>query len=820
MRKIWNLADELLRCFLNVRRLSLGEKQLAEARRSVNRILMNTIDASRFLAQSQSRISFRRPDESPRNPLERPRRQDQSSTSRQPTGRSYFQRPVGINPYHGVATHLSQFPFASRSNAPPAPLFYSATDEFREEDDEEEHEREVADFYALQRSRRQFVESRLEESSEADDDGSRVSGLETSGDGRDSDERGLGRGGGIKSSWKGGKISGRIRRNTVTMMENLEENHVERLSSEGSSAGKGTMYDVGLESTMKSGIEEFDRDEPPADLAIEIPEDNPPSVQNFRKPPRAADPFSPFVPQETDTDVRDGRPAPPDSEASDVPPTVSFTTMQPPRHDVFWSTLYMITLASLFASFLLVYLHTSTPSLKHPLGDTVYTTMQASFHLLAVDTLVAVIVSLCWLALLRSYVRPLVYLILAAVPTILFSFSLYPLVSSYSGPWQGASIQDRIMRYLSPIPGFVALGWVYGIYQGRHSFGKAIGILEFSCRILAANPALLLLGFGTLGGVVAWTWLWMGMFTRVFLGGHLSSAKNFFIIDFSTWWLGVFFVLVYLWTLAVGSGIQRATTAATVSQWYFHRLAVPAPTSRQVVQAALSHSTNTLFGTICLSTLLGLLIRLPLLVLPHRLIAFAGLCTYTLLPNSMVLLTHPTTLTYAAIHSQPLVPSSRAVSQLSIMNTSNLATAKRFPSGNTVLATSIRPHYLAVLLLHATRLVTSFAFGFGAWVSTSRSLALNHSSSTMRGSLYGYVVGLIAGAIGWAILGAMEGVLTGVVDAVVVCWASEVRNGGVKYCREAGWLLGEEQVGGGEREVERGRWREGGGEREVERGRV
>lgn len=700
-----------------------------------------------------------------------------------------------------MASHLSQFPFASRSNTPSAPLFYSATDQFREEDDEEEHEREVADFYALQRSRRQFVESRLEESSEAEDDGSRGSGLETSGDGRDADERGFGRGGGIKSSWRGGHMSGKVRGKAATVLDEVDEANPERVSSEGSSAGKGPMYDVGLESTLRSRVEEFDRDEPPADLAIEIsPDDDPPSIQQFRKPPRAQDPFSPFVPQEIGGDVGDEgnerRRA--DSEASTVPPTVSLTTTQPPRHDAFWGSLYFITLASLFASFFLVYLHTATPSLKHPLGDTVYTTMHASFHLLAVDTLVAIIVSLCWLALLKSYVRELVYLILVAVPVILFSFTLYPLISSYKGSWHGASLQDQVMRYLSPIPGFVALAWVYGVWQGRHSFGKAIGILEFSSRILAANPALLLLGFGTLGGIVVWTWVWMGMFTRVFLGGHLSSAKNFFIIDLSTWWLGFFFVFMYLWTLAVGSGIQRATTAATVSQWYFHRYAVPAPTSNQVVRAALSHSVTTLFGTICLSTLLGLAIRLPLLILPRRIIALVGLCSYTLLPNSMAILTHPTTLTYSAIHSQPLLTSSRAVSQLGIMNPSNPAAANRHRSGNNVFATSVLPYNIALLLLHATRLITSFAFGFGAWVSTARSLTLHDSTSTstIRGSLYAYIVGLIAGAIGWAILGAMEGVLTGVVDAVVICWSSEVRNGEVRYCREAGWLFGDEHAEG------------------------
>jgi len=759
------------------------------------------IDASRFLAQSQSRISFREPEQSTRNPLERPRLQGQTSP-RHPGGRSYFQRPGPGKPLRGVASHLSQFPFASRSNTPSAPLFYSATDQFREEDDEEEHEREVADFYALQRSRRQFVESRLEESSEAEDDGSRGSGLEASGDGRDADGRGFGRGGGIKSSWRGGNMSGKARGKAATVLDEVDEANLERISSEGSSAGKGPMYDVGLESTMRSRMEEFDRDEPPADLAIENPpDDDPPSVQQFRKPPRAQDPFSPYGPQEPGVEVRDERRRA-GSESSSVPTTVPPTTTQPPRHDAFWGNLYVIMIASLFASFVLVYLHTATPSLKHPLGDTVYTTMHASFHLLAVDTLVAIIVSLCWLALLKSYVRELVYLILVAVPVILFSFSLYPLISSYKGSWHGSSVQDQVMRYLSPIPGFVALAWVYGVWQGRHSFGKAIGILEFSSKILAANPALVLLGFGTLGGIVCWTWLWMGMFTRVFLGGHLSSTKNFFVIDLSTWWLGFFFVFVYLWTLAVGSGIQRSTTAATVSHWYFHRYAVPAVSSNEVVRAALGHSVTTLFGTISLSTLLGLAIRLPLLILPRRIIALVGLCSYTLLPNSMAILTHPTTLTYAAIHSQPLLPSSRAVSQLGIMGSSNPARANRNRSGNTVFSTSVLPYNIALLLLHATRLITSFAFGFGAWVSTARSLTLNDSasSSTMRGSLYAYIVGFIAGAIGWAILGAMEGVLTGVVDAVIICWASEVRNGEVRYCREAGWLFGDEHPEGGERE--------------------
>ncbi|MCJ1363888.1 hypothetical protein MMC16_002997 [Acarospora aff. strigata] len=755
-----------------------------------------TVDASRFLAQSQSRISFRQPEEGHRNGHGR-RRAPVQGSSRFPTSRSYLQRPAIGNPYQTTTSNFSQFPFASRTSAAPAPLFYSATDEFREEDDEEEREREVADFYALQRSRRQFGGSHLQESSEADDDGSRGSGLEESGDGRDTDERGFTIGRGIKSSWRGGKTGGRGKGTDVEAMDEGQEYATER-ESEGSSKGKGRMVDVVLDSTMRSSTEALERDEPPDDLALESPaDDHPPAVQQFRKPPTEHTPrflaTSTFLPRETDHEALLSRPQPPDSEADSVPPTISYPVTEPPRHDSFWGSLYLICLASLFASFFLVYLHTSAPSLKHPLGDTIYTTLHASFHLLAVDTLVAVIVSLLWLAILRSYVRPLVYGILVGVPVMLFAFSLYPMISSYRGPWHGASLQDKAMRWLSFVPGILAVLWTYTVYRGRHSFGKAIGILEFACRILAANPALLMLGAASLVGVVTWTWLWMGMFTRVFLGGHLASSRNLFIIDASTWWLGVFFVLVYLWTLGVGAGIQRATTAATVSQWYFHRLTVPAPTSRQVVQAALGHATTTLFGTICLSTLLSLLIRLPLLILPRRLMGCVGLFTYSVLPTPIVALTNPLALTYGAIHSQPLSTSARGLSQMSFLSANSPTMAlhpRTFSSSN---STPILPYRLAKLLLHATRFVMSLALGFGGWVSTARMLVVEGAG--VKGSLYAYVVGLIAGAIGWGVLGAMEGVIAGVVDACVVCWGSETGTRGAgqaRYCIEAGWLFGDE----------------------------
>ncbi|KAJ8061448.1 hypothetical protein OCU04_009266 [Sclerotinia nivalis] len=744
--------------------------------------------ASRFLAQSQSRFSnFVQQDNEtpPRIPNERYQRS-------QPLRSSRHHRALG-NPYQ--SSHLPNFGFTSRySQAPPdAPLFHSALNEFQEEDEEEERERETADFFALQRSRRVFAPTReLEESEETERDGSDVA-LEDSKDedGKVGDDRKRPRG--IKSSWTGGIRSTRERGRTPETVGEERDDESRRPSSRGSSdKGKGRMVDVGLESTIADS-------EPPSELAYDMGDDNPPAFQKFKSGPKSG-PIR-LTGDSTRGNERDiessQQPGPrfpiPPSEVETVPGTVPITLNEGPKHDMFWGSLFLICLGALFATFFLIFLHTSTPD--GVLGDTVYTTLRSSFHLFAVDTLASIIVSFIWLALLRSFVRPLVFLIVLAVPVILFSFSLYPMVSSMKGSTDRTGVQDRAMRWMSFIPGALALLWLYTIYKGRQSLTKSISILEFASRILAANPGLLALGFATLGAVVLWTWIWLGMFTRVFLGGHLSRSGLSFIIDMTTWWLGVYFVMMYIWTLSVIGGVQRTTTAATVSQWYYHRNVQPGPTSREIVGAAFYHSTNTIFGTICLSTLLALLIRLPLIVFPRRLVTAISIIAYSFVPTPVAALLNPLTLTYAAIHSQPLQTSARGLSQMTFLTPQAPTTTltPRSFSSRSHAATPLLPYRLAKLLLHATRVIMSMALGFGGWVATARQLSISMPEGPgIKGSAYAYVVGLVAGFIGWGVLGSMEGVLSGIVDATVVCWGSEKgMAGGGAYCLEAGYLFGD-----------------------------
>jgi hypothetical protein len=753
-------------------------------------------DASRFLAQSQSRLSAFGQGDNAENPPRQP--SDWNSRPSRNPGRSFLGRGYGGNPYQSGGSRFGQLNFASRiSAAQDAPLFHSTLDEYREDDDEEERDREAADLFALQRSRRVAAASKLAESSETEPDTSRAS-LEHSNDGLAStyNDRGLRRG--IRSSWNGTRSLNVRRSGGQDLLEEDEDLALQRSmtsTSNGDSDGKGKMVDVGLESQILD--DDYD---PPASLTAETPTDgSPPAFQKFN---RGTDRGKYLLRREStqETDLDRFRRESSVADTDIMPATVPLAEGEIFTYDPFFAWSYLILLAALLSTFVLVLLHT-TGNDKGRLGDTIYTTLQSSFHMLAVDTLISIIVSLFWLATLRSYVRLLATLIIVAVPVIMVTFSLYPFISSFQGSSEGNSVQDKLMRWAAVVPAVSAVLWVYLAIKSRHSIKQAIEILEFSSEILADNSALLLVGFGSLALVVVWTWLWLFMFTRIFLGGHFSRKVARFIIDVSSWWLGAWFVLMYLWTVSIISHVQRATTGATVSQWYFHRNAAPAPSSQEIVLAALNHSVTKIFGTICQSTFISLIIRAPLLVLPRRLSDLLQGLSNMWIPTPIAALTNPLTITYSAIHSQSLVTSSRGLSQMDFL-TPHRPTTTLTPqafSNRRGAHSPLLPYRFAKLLLQATRFIMATALGFAGWVITAKQLRIALPDGIgIRGSAYAYVVGIVASFIGFSVMGAMEGTLSGIVDAVVVCYGSERRmasGGGGGFCIKAAELFSERKWG-------------------------
>ncbi|KAI1278622.1 hypothetical protein F5Y07DRAFT_64832 [Xylaria sp. FL0933] len=745
--------------------------------------------ASRFLSQSQSRLSnLGGPPDSTETSGRQP--SDAASRfSRQPARYSYQSR-LG-NPYQSSQSRFGGF--ASRYHtAPDAPLFHSALNEFRDEDDEDDV-REAADFRALQHSRRVFVSSRMEDSSASENDASRAS-LDQSGE-RDSRlYEGRDRPMGIKSSWNGessfkgrqAKRKSREEQPTAGAQTNARQNSD---SDEG-----GKMVDVGLESTVMDNSV-------PEDLLLETPTDSsPPAFQQFKSTKGTFKGPASRAHSNLERDQRLMRQAiaeedeeGEEDEVNEQPRVIP----TPPQlrmygeifvHDQFFAWLYLIAFASLIATFILVLLHTSAPGGK--IGDTIYTTLKSSSYLLAVDTLVSVVVALVWMAALKSFMQQLVFLMLFGVPIVLFSFSLYPMISSFQGPDHGSRLQDVVMRYAAIVPGVCSIIWVWLLYKGRHEIHRAVDMLGFSSRILAANPALVLLGFGTLAFVVGWTWVWLWMFTRIFLGGYFSTRLSAFVIGTATWWLAVFFFLMYVWTLSVLSGVVRATTGGTVSNWYFHRNLQTLASSNDIVKGALGHSTTTVFGTICASTLLSLAVRLPILLLPRRISGIFEFIGWKLAPRPVTVLTNPLAVTYASIHSLPLMESAAQLSRIQFLGTGPTTTLTPSAFSRRNQTASLVPYRMAKLLLHAARFVMSTALGFAAWVMTARQLRVQvPDSPSIKGSAYAYVVGIVASMIGWGVLGAMEGIVSGILDGVLICYASERRLERATYCIEAAKLF-------------------------------
>ncbi|KAI0101829.1 hypothetical protein GGR51DRAFT_550762 [Nemania sp. FL0031] len=733
--------------------------------------------ASRFLSQSQSRLSNLGAPPDSNDPSSRQPSDAPSRFSRQPARFSYQSR-LG-NPYQSSQSRFGGF--ASRYHtAPDAPLFHSALNEFRDDDDEDDH------------SRRVFVSSRMEDSSASENDASRAS-LDQSGerDNRLYEDRD--RPMGIKSSWNGeSSFKGRQAKRKGKELEPTAG--TQKSTRQNSDSDDGKMVDVGLESTVIDNSV-------PEDLLLETPTDSsPPAFQQFKSTKSTPKGVAGRAHSNLERDHRLMRQAiaeEDEDEDENEATEQSRDIPAPPQlrmygeifvHDQFFAWLYLIALASLIATFILVWLHTSTPNKK--IGDTIYTTLKSSSYLLAVDTLVSVVVALVWMAALKSFMQPLVLLILFGVPIVLFSFSLYPMISSFQGPDHGSRLQDVVMRYAAIVPGVLSIVWVWLLVKGRHEVSRAVEMLDFSSRILAANPALVLLGFGALAFVVGWTWVWLWMFTRIFLGGYFSTKLSAFVIGTATWWLAVFFFLMYVWTLSVLSGVVRATTGGTVSNWYFHRNLQTLTSSNDIVKGALGHSTTTVFGTICASTLLSLAVRLPILVLPRRISSIFEVIGWKLAPRPVTVLTNPLAVTYASIHSMPLMESAAQLSRIQFLATGPTTTLTPSAFSQRNQTASLIPYRMAKLLLHAARFVMSTALGFAAWVMTARQLRIQVPDNTsMRGSAYAYVVGIVASMIGWGVLGAMEGILSGILDGVLICYASERRLERATYCIEAAKLF-------------------------------
>ena len=250
-----------------------------------------------------------------------------------------------------------------------------------------------------------------------------------------------------------------------------------------------------------------DDDEPPDDLKV----DNPlPGVSVPFNP----DDFASGPSNHTNRAARSQT-----LEQSQVPPEVQFPTPNMPMYDAVWGKLYLGFVACMFATSLLVWLKTSVPT-SVPLGDTMYTLLKKSAPYLFWETLLAVAISAGWVFVMKRNSTALFYVSIVSVPFVLLGLFLYPLIMSYRSGYGGNTSQDKMMRWTSLIPLVLAGLWINFIYKGRKAINRSLGIIQLACKILADFPPLLLFNCAVVGVFIVATWIWFGMFARVFLRGH------------------------------------------------------------------------------------------------------------------------------------------------------------------------------------------------------------------------------------------------------------------------------------------------------------
>ena len=422
------------------------------------------------------------------------------------------------------------------------------------------------------------------------------------------------------------------------------------------------------------------------------------------------------------------------------------------HHDSTFSALFMLAQAASFSTSIFVYLRTDTPS-STPLADSVYSALTSSAGTILRVAFFAILVSAIWLVAVRTFVKPLFYSTIVAVPIISITFSLYTLVWSYKGSYGGYELQARAMRWSSLMLIIFAGCWIYTASRRRHTLNKAIDIIKLACTIMNDNLLLVGISLASLLAFSFYTLIWIHQFERIFLRGALSGTADTvrWLVRGDSWFLGACLAFLYLWTFGVVSGFQRASTSAVVSHWYFHRHDLPKIEAQVITEAACTHALTTSFGSICGSSLIALLTRIPLLVLPRRVAGFLGLFAYMLFSAPITNLTNPLTLTFATIHSISIFEASRGMTKHQALS----------PTGSQL------PYRTAKMMLGAARATTALALGTIAWIGAAR-------SSSESGSLYAYTVGLIAAMTAWSIVGSVESIVSVVVDAGLVCYSIDL----------------------------------------------
>ncbi|KAA1469288.1 hypothetical protein DENSPDRAFT_864070 [Dentipellis sp. KUC8613] len=369
---------------------------------------------------------------------------------------------------------------------------------------------------------------------------------------------------------------------------------------------------------------------------------------------------------------RDGRTRPLDVFSLPDPRHISRSRRK--YNDSIWTAVWCTGLSlCVFFSILVLFLTRKPPKHQQSLP---YTTFLHTVPMLIILTFVSAIVSYTHIALLRIFVRPVVFATSVFVPATLLISAIWAFVGSFmwdanTEPTWG---ETWGLRLFSLVPLALALLTARRLVHLPRDMHMASALLTQTTDLLAANPFLLALSPSVLLAVLIASIPFLTLIFRLLLIGYFLHPAGGWQWHVKGWanWAIVAAAGIWLWTWGVARGVLRVTTAGVIAAWYFADpdMAPPPPMSTHTIHAALTRAAQPSLGTIALSaliltgvrilTLLTILLRRAPLYLPPtaRPLAYAaGVAAGYLEGAAGTLSAHA--LVYVGITGDPFWPAAR-----------------------------------------------------------------------------------------------------------------------------------------------------------------
>lgn len=442
---------------------------------------------------------------------------------------------------------------------------------------------------------------------------------------------------------------------------------------------------------------------------------------------------------------------PPDQDATAAQPLrhglrqrLSLANVPASRIQLVVTAVYLAAMAFSLATAALVYLTTSPSS-----NTGVYPIFARSAGHLIAYAAVSVLVAAGWLAAMQHHAREMIQLSTFGVPIVLVLISLYGLLFSFHSA-VGHGYAHLALRLSALGIGGIAAGWTFMLQRNRNQIGKATEMIVIAVELANSQPAMYAVAAVVGAASLAITGLWGVLLARGFLEGRLSI---FFAVGFT---------FLYLWTWELLCALQKCIIVGMAASWYHQ---APRPTSpqardsrssptpsairqlsnREMLETSVFNAFTVHAGSCCLASLLKLLGRLPLLLLPNRL----GAALQTVVATA------------AQLTSLPLLDPLVLPTAVALPGT--LAAGASAVTLPCFAATDRAAHSVARLLLSAVRSCAALMVAVVAWTYADR--------TAVPSSVYGYLVGFIGFWVGWTVVGAADNTIGMTLDGVLVAYA-------------------------------------------------